>query len=352
MQRFTSGSADRDLVQRMGYEAGAQISRETGMQQRLEDTARGMLPEGTSIHIETIRNFPSGSDDDESSSSEEDSSSESSELEISRSSDSQFDSDLMSRGTSFMDGEEDEDMELDMAGEDDTLFEEDMDVGEDEDEEDVEDDIFGGPGYDVGLDDGLDDDEVDPILMDEENDMEHPEELPDDWASGNWRQATGGYWGPGPGGNDYTIDALDEEAALFRDGPGGPRIEVRVRGREGWPTAMPAHMVGDLLFGGFQRYFAEQASVRGPRSRSLFSAGGDGAGGAASHPLLLRPQRLPVAGGSNSRVENEQSARPWASNFPAIPRSARGRFLVASEENENEQSARPWASNFPAIPRS
>merc|ERR1712091_483520 len=155
--------------------------------------------------------------------------------------------------------------------------------------------------------------------MDEEDDMEHPEELPDDWA-----------WGPG--GN---IDALDEEAALFRDGPGGPRIEVRVRGREGWPTAMPAHMVGDLIFGGFQRYFAEQASGRGPRSRSLFSAGGDGAGGAASHPLLLRPQRLPVAGGSNSRVENEQSARPWASNFPAIPRSARGRFLVASEENEN-----------------
>merc|ERR1711927_55073 len=132
--------------------------------------------------------------------------------------------------------------------------EEDVDIDEDdEDGEDVEDDIFGGPGFDVGLDDGLDDDEVDPILMDEEDDMEHPEELPDDWA-----------WGPG--GN---IDALDEEAALFRDGPGGPRIEVRVRGREGWPTAMPAHMVGDLIFGGFQRYFAEQASGRGPRSAVL-----------------------------------------------------------------------------------
>ena len=344
MQRFTTGSVDRDIVQRIGYEAG-HIARATEMGQRLADSARGMLPEGASIHIEAVRDddyFESDSDDcsdshENSSSGDEGSDSESSGSDLIRShsfSRSGSQSDLfssdMEHPSSFMDGEEDEDMELGINGDDEDL-EDEMELDEDEEDEeegdldDVEDDLLGDMGMNMDLDDGLDEDDV--LLPDSMDEGEEDAETA--WGSVRlWNQ--GGYR-PDPGG-------AEEQTALFRDGMGGPRIEVRVRGREGWPNAMPANMVGDLLFGGFQRYIAEHASEGGPGRRSLLAGAGSGAGRPVSHPLLLRPQRLQVAGGASSRVGSEQNGRAWTSGIP-IPGPARNRFLPTSEENENSHRA-------------
>jgi hypothetical protein len=344
MQRFTTGSVDRDIVQRIGFEAG-HIARATEMGQRLADSARSMLPEGASIHIEAVRDgdfYESDSDDcsdshEHSSSGDEGSDSESSGSDLIRShsfSRSGSQSDLfssdMEHPSSFMDGEEDEDMELGIDGEDEDLLEEEMELDEDEEDEeegdldDVEEDLLHDMEMNMGLDDGLDEDDV--LLPDSMDEGEEDAETA--WGSVRlWNQ--GGHHGPG---------GVEEQAALFRDGMGGPRIEVRVRGREGWPNAMPANMVGDLLFGGFQRYIAEHASEGGARSRSLLAGAGAGAGRPVSHPLLLRPQRLQVAGGASSRVGSEQNGRAWTSGIP-IPGPARNRFLPASEENENSHRA-------------
>ena len=345
MQRFTTGSVDRDLVQRIGYEAG-HIARATEMGQRLADSARGMLPEGASIHIEAVRDddyYESDSDDssgshDNSSSGDEGSGSESSGSDLIRShsfSPSGSQSDLFSSDiehpSSFMDGEEDEDMELGIDGDEEELLEEEMELDEGEEDEDdgdlddVEDDLLGNMGMNMDLDDGLDEDDV---LLPDSMDEGEEEDAETAWGGVEvWNQ--GGHLGTG---------GAEEQTTLFRDGMGGPRIEVRVRGREGWPNAMPAHMVGDLLFGGFQRYIAEHTSEGGVRSRSLLAGSGAGAGRPVSHPLLLRPQRLQVAGGASSRVSSEQGGRAWASGIP-IPGAARHRFLPASEENENSHRA-------------
>merc|ERR1719398_103353 len=106
-----------------------------------------------------------------------------------------------------MDGEEDEDMELGIDGEDEDLLEEEMELDEDEEEgdlDDVEEDLLHDMEMNMGLDDGLDEDDV--LLPDSMDEGEEDAETA--WGSVRlWNQ--GGHHGPG---------GVEEQAALFRDG--------------------------------------------------------------------------------------------------------------------------------------